>query len=73
MQPLNIPFHITSEQGFSKFQGGRSDTIMIAISGFILIRMAVTSDGVNSSGPNKAQYKYSLTVVPLLRNSLSLL
>lgn len=61
-QPLNIPFRISIQQGFRKFQGGWSDTMMIAISGFILIRMAVKSDGVNSSGPNKTQYKYSLFV-----------
>lgn len=34
--------------------------MMIAISGFIPIRMAVKFDGVNSSGPNKPQYKYNL-------------
>lgn len=72
-QLLNIPFPMTFEQGFSKFQGGWSGAVMTAISGFILIRMAVKTDGVNSSDPNKPLYKYSFAVVPLLRNSLSLL
>lgn len=31
-QPLNIPFPTTLEQGFRKFQGGWSDTMIIAIS-----------------------------------------
>lgn len=46
---------------------------MIVISAFILIRMAGKFDEVNASGLNKPQCKYSLIVVPLLRNSLSLL
>lgn len=46
---------------------------MIAISAFVLIQTAVEFDVVNSPGPNKPQHKYSLTIVPLLRNSLSLL
>lgn len=38
-QPLNILFPTTLEQGFRKFQGGWSDAMIIAISGFTLIRM----------------------------------
>lgn len=41
----------------------------IAISGFILIRMTVKFKAVNTAGPSNPQYKYSLIVVPLFRNS----
>lgn len=61
------------EQGFSKFQGGWSGAALTAVSGCVVIRMAVEIDGVNSGDPNKPLYKQSFAVAPLLRNSLSLL